>query len=360
MARTLKYILIGLLLGGGIAQAGNEERTGEAGAYELNMDGWARTSGMFGANTAVMTGVESMRYNVAGLAHVNKTQASVSYTRWLATGNSGEAMNIMMAGAAVEVGDGNVMGFSLQSLSFGELVRTTTSNPDGNLGTFSPNFINLGFSFSREFSNSIYAGATARFISEKNENVGGTGFALDAGIQYVTGAKDNIHFGVSIRNLGTTMTYNGPGLSFRGQAPDGDFDMTQRQRTERFALPSQLNIGASYDQYFGYVADSSDDALKGIHRITPSFTFTSSSVGRDFFTLGVEYGYREMFFARVGYRFQNNGFGETAPAHIGLAAGVGAQYPITKSGNMLGIDYSYRPSNPFNGGTHSIGVRFSL
>ena len=42
--------------------------------------------------------------------------------------------------------------------------------------------------------------------------------AVDAGIQYVTGPNDNIHFGISLRNIGTPMRYSGEGLSFTGKS----------------------------------------------------------------------------------------------------------------------------------------------
>jgi hypothetical protein len=68
-----------------------------------------------------------------------------------------------------------------------------------------------------------------------------------------------------------------------------------------------------------------------------------------------------MFMARVGYRYEK---GLTDPAtrtsaNTGLAAGITAEIPFKKDGPSLGIDYSYRTSNPFSG-THSIGVRFNL
>ena len=53
-------------------------------------------------------------------------------------------------------------------------------------------------------------------ISEQISNVGASGIALDAGIQYVTGAKDNLKFGISLKNVGPRMSFSGDGLSFRG------------------------------------------------------------------------------------------------------------------------------------------------
>ena len=47
--------------------AGNEQRAGQAGASELLINPWARTSGWAGANIAGGRGLESIYSNVAGL-----------------------------------------------------------------------------------------------------------------------------------------------------------------------------------------------------------------------------------------------------------------------------------------------------
>ena len=53
--------------------AGNEQRAGSAGASELLINPWARTSGWAGANVAGVRGLEGIYSNVAGLAFTQKT-----------------------------------------------------------------------------------------------------------------------------------------------------------------------------------------------------------------------------------------------------------------------------------------------
>ena len=60
--------------------AGNEQRAGQAGASELLINPWARSSGWAGANIAGIRGVESMFSNVAGLAFTEKTELIFSST----------------------------------------------------------------------------------------------------------------------------------------------------------------------------------------------------------------------------------------------------------------------------------------
>jgi hypothetical protein len=359
------------------SRAGNPDRAGEAGAYELLINGWARSSGMFSLNTATVKGLESMRLNAAGLSMVEQTEVGVSYTLWM----QGTGTNIVKGGVAQKIGEGNVIGVSLMNTSFGDITRTTTQNPEGGLGTFSPNFMNIGLSYARAFSNSIHGGVVVRLINERVDDISATGFALDAGIQYVTGPRDNIHFGVAIRNIGTPMTFGGDGFVFRTQEPDaGDYNISVSQRTQKFELPSVLHIGAGYDIYFG--ANKSKKSVKNeevpgeeegeeeegeeeeanpFNRLTIVANFTSNSFGKDNYGLGLEYSFREMFQVRVGYRMEPGMFSAETDtrAHMGLSAGVTVAVPLGDDGPRLGIVYSYRPSQPCNG-THSIGLRFTL
>ena len=67
--------------------AGNEQRAGQAGASELLINPWARTSGWAGANIAGVRGLEGIYSNVAGLAFTQKTELIFTQTSWLQYGN---------------------------------------------------------------------------------------------------------------------------------------------------------------------------------------------------------------------------------------------------------------------------------
>jgi hypothetical protein len=54
--------------------AGNEQRAGQAGASELLINPWARSSGWGGANTAGIKGLEALNLNVAGTAFTKKNR----------------------------------------------------------------------------------------------------------------------------------------------------------------------------------------------------------------------------------------------------------------------------------------------
>lgn len=336
--------------------AGNEDRAGEAGASELLINPWGRSSGWGGANTANAKGLEAMNLNVAGLAFTENIELVYTNTSWL----SGTDITINAFGLAKRMGEsGGVLGLSIMSMNFGELDITTTDNPDGGLGTFKPNYLNIGAAYSKNFSNTISGGLVVKLVSQSISNVRASGVAIDAGVNYVTGDNDRLKFGIAIRNLGPTMRYSGNGLSSRVDIPNEDKELTVNQRSNDFELPSLINIGLSYDFYL--LADSSSEGGRTEHRITPAGTFTSNSFTSDQFRLGLEYAFREMFMVRTGYIYENNSTNEddTRTTAAGPTFGATIEVPIGKAGTRLGIDYSYRVTRTFDG-TNAIGLKLSF
>jgi hypothetical protein len=341
--------IIALMLPFNNSFAGNPQRAGQAGASELLINPWARTSGWGGANIAGVRGLEGIFSNVAGLAFTEKTELIFSQSQWLKFGDDAVA-DISSFGFSQKVGESAVLGFSVMSMSFGDIEITTVDLPEGGIGFYSPNLMNLGLSYAKIFSNSIYGGFTIKMISEQISNVGANGVALDAGIQYVTGTKDNLKFGISLKNVGPRMSFSGDGLSFRGIVGDGDdYKMTVEQRSSELELPALLNIGLSYDV----------NVMQ--HRITGAGTFTSNSFQKDQYRLGGEYSYNEMFMVRLGYTYEE---GIRTPstrttALRGPSAGFTVELPMGDEGSTFGLDYSYRHTDPFQG-SHTIGARINL
>lgn len=361
MSTLKRFVTITLLtvLCGSIVQAGNPDRAGEAGASELLINPWARSGGLQAMYSSRVMGLEAERLNIAGLAFVNKTEAVFTRTHWL----QGTDIFLNAAGVGQKFGKDkeNAMSFSFMSMNFGEIERTTTSNPEGGLGTFEPQFFNMGLGYARTFSKRIYAGAAVRLISERIDDLTAFGFCIDLGIQYVTGKLDNARFGVSLRNIGTPMRFSGDGLVFRGEAPEGSYQQSQSMRTEKFELPSQLNIGASYDFYIDNMKNDKDKPHN--HRLSVMFNYASNSFGKDNVGGGLEYSWKEFFMLRAAYRWEKGIFddAERTSAHRGISAGMSVQAPLKKgqTGPAIGIDYSYQVSSPFKG-THQYGVRFTL
>ena len=349
--KLVSLALAMLSIPSGIVKAGNPDRIGQAGATELLINPWARSSGWGGANSGSAQGLEAQFLNVAGTAFTKKTEVLFSHTNYL----QGSGITLNAFGITQKMGESGVLGLSIMSMAFGEVDITTVDQPEPSLGTYSPQYINLGISYAKAFSNSIYGGLTLRIIDESISNVSAGGLAVDAGIQYVTGnneAKDNIHFGIALRNVGTPLQFGGDGLSTRVNAPNTNnvYQLTVEQRTEGFEMPSLLNIGFAYD--LELVKD---------HELSIAGNFTSNSFTNDQFTAGLQYGFKEIFMLRGGFTYEDNLFDDAlrTTVYSGPSAGLTVDVPMGSSGKKFGIDYSYRATQPWDG-IHSFGFRFIL
>lgn len=368
--KKLSILICWLMLGFSLSFAGNPDRVGQAGATQLLINPWARSSGVNGMNVANAYGIESAINNPAGLAYTKKTEFVFSHTRWL----SGSAININSFGLSQATRKGGVIGLSVMAFDFGEIERTTENNPDGGLGTFSPTFMNIGASYAKQFTDQINVGFTTRMIHEAITDASATGLAFDAGVQYRTSFKKEeieaenyrLKIGVSLRNIGPAMRFSGDGLQQRANLNGNAFSSAVSRVGSKYELPSLLTMGVSYDF-----------KLAEQHTLTALGTFYSHTFSRDQLGLGFEYKFREYFMLRSAYSFEKGIFSgmwinEKLPmwiagadrinVHTGLSMGCSFEIPF-KSGkdqnSKFAVDYAYRTSNPFSG-THNIGLRIDL
>ncbi|MEM1326345.1 MAG: PorV/PorQ family protein [Bacteroidota bacterium] len=343
------FTLFILLLSSAVVFAGNPDRQGEAGAAELLMNPWARSAGLHTMNTANIYGVEAMRLNIAGISRINSTEVNVSHALYM----RGTDIRMNALGLTQKIGENGALGISLMSLDLGDIPVTTVNQPEGTGATFSPNFFNLGIGYGHTFENKVSVGILLRAVSQSTQELSALGFAIDAGVQYVAGDQEEFKFGISLRNIGSTMRYSGQGLALGAQNPDSDIDyeLTLNQRSEDFELPSVLNIGAAYDINIGTT-----------NRVTLIGNFTANSFSQDQLGGGLEYSLNNLFQVRAAYKYEVGSENvETAPLYSGLSFGASIAAPLSKEdkSRIFGIDYSYRQTRLFDG-THNIGVRIAL
>ena len=162
MRQSLKYLavfLIGLASVSNLS-AGNPDRVGSAGADQLLINPWVKSSGWGGANSASVMGLESLYGNVAGLAFVDKTELIFARTSWIAD------IPINSFGFAQRMNESSVLALAITSISIADIDRTTELLPDGGLGTYTISATNLNLGYSKTFSNSIYGGFAIKAIVE--------------------------------------------------------------------------------------------------------------------------------------------------------------------------------------------------
>jgi hypothetical protein len=339
-----RFFTLLLILGSfGTTYAGNPDRQGQAGASELLMNPWGRSAGLHSMSTSFSRGVEAMRINIAGLSRINKMEIGLSNNRLF----SGSGMNLNSLGFGIRMGKNGALGIELASLDFGDIQITTNDRPSGTGGSYSPGFFQLGVGYSYTYANKISVGALIRGVSESVVGVRSTGFAIDAGVQYVSGDKENFKLGIALRNIGSPMQFGGEGLTVRKE--QASYELAYDLRAATFELPSMLNIGLSYDFYI-----TDDSYVRGLGN------FTSNAFSRDQVGVGAEFNFRDMVTLRGAYKLDLGDDLGVNNLYTGLSAGVSFDWAVSKDGsNTLGIDYAYRDTSPFKG-THNITFRYGL
>lgn len=373
--------------------AGNHQRAGQAGASQLLVNPWARTTGWGEAGVACVTGYESMHLNVAGLAFTKKLEVGFNNSQYLV----GTGLQVNAAALAIRVGENSVLGAMVNVYNWGEIEKTNENMPEGGFGTYKPGYATIGVSYAREFSNSIYGGITIKMLNEHTDNIKSSGFAIDAGIQYITGFgkykdirnRDNIHFGITMKNVGTTMKYTGDGMTFVGFSPTGTL-MSVENRSQEYELPSLIKIGLSYHIRLAPKVDEEEDVVYSNHNLAIALNFTSNSFTKDQFHVGIEYSFMEYLFLRAGYTYEKglHSVNDCTTWFSGPSAGITLQAPLKKREGgksssrlsdgsspkkaiyglnttsvstrpVLAIDYSYRFTN-IMGGVHTFGLRVTM
>jgi hypothetical protein len=314
------------------------------------------------------------------LAFTKKTEFGFSRTQYL-TG-SGISINSFAIAQSLakkdketgKVKDYGVLGLSVFSMGFGDIQITTVPQPEGNMGTFSPNLLYIGLHYAKSFNDYIHGGISVKLINESIADLSSTGFAIDAGVQYLSGPYENFKIGVTMKNIGLPMNYSGDGYSVRGVVNTTDHELTLEQRSAEFEMPSLLTIGISYDFLFWgkeyksmTKSDRKDEGLTrndASSRITLAGSFTANSYSRDLFALGIEYSLMDIFMIRSGYTIEGGMWNsETSTTwYAGPCAGISLGIPLVKKnkGNQkLILDYAYRFTNKWKG-NHYISLKVAL
>ena len=305
--------ILAILISATTGNAQGIDKIAQTGMKWLSIPIGARGAALGNAYTAGTPDAAAMFWNPAGLALVEKNHVFFNRTQWIAD------INLNAAAVSFKLGGIGTIGISFMSVDWGTFKGTQFT---GGLelfertGEFSPEDFAVGISFSRQISDKFIVGGSVKILHEDlHGGFEGTrenytyydgqlnAVAFDFGTLFYTGYKD-LRFGVSIQNISAEYKY----------------------RFESFPLPLSFKFGLAMDlaQSFFVGEDSEQSVTLLVDAIHP----------RDFserIHIGLEYGFREMFFLRAGYK--------TNYDEEDLSLGAGLRYGI--SDLELGVDYSY-------------------
>jgi hypothetical protein len=326
-------LLLGILSMTGLAA--NKSRIGTAGAQELLIPVGASGAALGSSAGIFMKGVDAIYWNPAGLSHIGSSvEAMFSSMSYIAD------VNVAYGVIGVQAGEIGTLGFSVKSISFGEIQRTTVEYPDGTGELYSPSYLTLGVTYSRLLTDRISIGLTGYVVSEKILNMSATGLVFDVGIQYHNLGIQGLMLGLAVKSIGPNMKFGGSNAYVQATAPGTDRGQ-QNYTVEMagFEMPTMMEIGVGYTKKLD---DKNGFALGAM--------FRNNNYQDDEYNVGTEYNFNDMVFIRGGYTFSpqvdKDPTGATGYIYD-WTLGAGFKYDL--GGIGLAVDYAYRNVKYFEG-----------
>ncbi|HQO09334.1 MAG TPA: PorV/PorQ family protein [Clostridiales bacterium] len=244
-----------------------QDKAGTAGMTFLKMDVSARATALGGSFIGLSDDASCLYYNPSGMMNLKNMEFIASYNMYAAD------IQYTFAGGTYPVPQLNgAAGLQIGYLTTGDMDETTPLYPAGTGRTFSASDMFLGLSYAQMLTPKFFVGGTVKFIMEDLADESVFVASGDVGTFYNTGWKSLI-FGMSIRNFGSNFTYI----------------------DEDTPLPMLFVFGASYT--------AMND---GVNKMSLLMEAAHPSDNSEYITVGCEYSYNDMFFARFGRKIDND------------------------------------------------------
>jgi opacity protein-like surface antigen len=318
MKKFLFFLTIGTLFIGSISA---QDKVGTTAAPFLGIGAGPKAIGMGGAFVAVANDASALYWNPSGISRSGETGVMIEHTDYLL----GTSYNYF--GGVLALDENNAIGLSVVYLDYGSDQVTTVDMPDGTGEVWDAKDVSVGLTYSRNLTDRFSIGGTAKMVIQQIWHESATGWALDAGLLYITPFND-LKIGMDISNFGTDMSMSGQDL-YITHNPDpsvaGDNSKIPAEYyTESYPLPLLFRIGLAMD-----VINTQDNKVTlAVDALHPNDNAQSVNVGG-------QYSWNNMIFARVGYKSLGIPDNEE-----GLTFGFGLAYNIAANLNVK-LDYAY-------------------
>ena len=297
-------------------------KVGTTAGQFLKIGAAARALGMGGAQVAMPGDVSSIYWNQAALSRMEVNgELTLNHANWLA-----DVQYDFLAGI-LPIGEIGTFGFTVTSLRVPEDLVRTVESPEGDGRRWDASSLALGIAFARNLTDRFSIGFHAKYIHESVWTEQANGVAFDVGTLYLSEIP-GLTIGASISNFGSKMKLDGRSLYFN-QDPDGSVgsgpnNVPAEYRTDEFDLPLTFRIGVAYD------------AVKtDLIRCTVALDATHPNDNTEYLNSGMELAWREVVFARVGYKSLL-----LRDSEEGLTWGFGIHYGITNVVQFK-LDYGF-------------------
>ncbi len=292
-----------------------------------------------GGAVANASGVEGIVWNPAGLDKGDMSaMALFSRREYLAD------IGVNFAGVGLRFGGLGGLAVTLRSFDLGEIHITTEFQMDGTGGTFQPTYFVLGATYSKQMADRIRVGVTTNIINESMADVQANGVTFDAGVQYDNFLDiSGMSIGVAIRNIGTSMQYDGPGLYVEADDLEGERGITTYKVDAAEAdMPTVIDLGFNYTP---------------IQNLNIGVTYTENNYAANDYRFMGSYNIGEFATLRGAYLFSEEQ-GELENIFAGPQFGA-SLYLAPLIGTNISLDYAFIPVKFFDS-NHIYSVRLAF
>lgn len=298
------------------AQALTKVGTTSMQVLKIPMD--VRGIAMGNAMVATANDAESVWSNPGALTELQKGQFIASQINMPA---NVELMGFVLAR---QWGDYSAVSLHAINLFTNDMAERTWDRPEGTGRMFNASDLALGASYARKLTDRFSLGANLRYLHSALSDASYDGVAVDLGTLYKTSLR-TLRLGMSIQNLGPNVRYSGTYQDYRNSITNGGDVLTVKYTGAN--LPAMFRLGIAFDPFAmcGLSVDSAYSAVVSAEMNHPNDA-------RERVNIGGEAGYKNVFFLRVGGKFDYD--------EESVAAGFGVKIPVV-DGYKVTADFAY-------------------
>lgn len=287
------------------------EKVGTIGAQFLKIGVGARAQAMGGAFVSVADDASAIYWNPAGVARINKTVLNINHLSWLADISFTQAAYVFELSFIP-----GKLAINARSLYMDEQAVRTVFRPEGTGKSFDNGDVAVGLTYARSFTDKFSAGVSWNFLQSTLATYEATAYTFDFGTLYDTGYR-SLRIGMAIQNIGSEMQF----------------------LDDSVKMPTVFRVGMSMNLY------ESDT-----HLLISAAEFSHPPDNNERASWGMEYGFKEFFFARGGYQFRYDLESFSAGLGFKVATGFNSEsrvdYAYTDMGELspvhrVSIDFRF-------------------
>ena len=302
------------------------DKAGSAGLLFLKLSGDARAVSMGYAVAGDATGASAFFINPAFIPF--------NGDKYITLEGCTLPAEIMMGmwGYSQKLGNFGTIGLSAHWLDAGVMEQVSIYPPNNPAGEFTAYDLSLGLNYGISMTDKFSMGVNLKYVREQLEEESVNGWVADIGTMFYTGYR-TLGFGMIIRNFG-------PDLGFF------DGDEVDSIATQMFPMPLEFRLGVSAELF--EIIGMPQEATT----LQTNIDFSHPNDDAESINLGLEFGWREVYFLRAGYQ---HSFSESDDVIRPLSFGAGAF--LTLSRFALKVDYAYSLWGDL-GGQQRLGLGF--